>query len=122
MLASTAYGERMAVEWLDLARYGDTQGYHHDFERNMWPWRDWVIGAFNQNLPYDQFVSWQMAGDLLPDATYEQQLATAFNRNHKTTQECGVIDEEFRVEYVVDRTNTLGTAFLGLDPRLCPMP
>lgn len=114
MLASAAYGERMAVEWLDLARYGDTQGYHHDLERNMWPWRDWVIQAFNQNLPYDQFVIWQLAGDLLPNPSYEQQLATAFNRNNKITQECGVIEEEFRVEYVVDRTNTMGTAFLGL--------
>lgn len=114
MLASEAYGERMAVDWLDLARYGDTQGYHHDFERNMWPWRDWVIRAFNQNMSYDQFATWQLAGDLLPNPSYEQQLATAFNRNHKITQECGVIDEEFRVEYVVDRTNTLGTAFLGL--------
>lgn len=114
MLASEAYGERMAVDWLDLARYGDTQGYHHDFERNMWPWRDWVIRAFNLNMSYDQFATWQLAGDLLPNPSYEQQLATAFNRNHKITQECGVIDEEFRVEYVVDRTNTLGTAFLGL--------
>ena len=117
MLASASCGERIAVDWLDLARYGDTQGYHHDFERNMWPWRDWVIQAFNQNMPYDEFVRWQLAGDLFPRASYEQQLATAFNRNHKMTQECGVIDEEFRVEYVVDRTNTFGTAFLGLTLR-----
>ena len=114
LLASKAYGERMAVDWLDLARYADTQGHHHDFERNMWPWRDWVIKAFNANMPYDQFVTWQLAGDLLPDPTYEQLLATGFNRNHKITQECGVIDEEFRVEYVVDRTNTFSTAFMGL--------
>ena len=114
LIASQAYGERMAVDWLDLARYADTQGHHHDFERNMWAWRDWVIGAFNDNMPYDQFVTWQLAGDLLPDPSYEQLLATAFNRNHKITQECGVIEEEFRVEYVVDRTNTFGTAFLGL--------
>ncbi|CAN0445195.1 unnamed protein product, partial [Laminaria digitata] len=114
LLASPAFGERMAVEWLDLARYADTQGHHHDFERNMWPWRDWVVEAFNKNMPYDQFVTWQLAGDLLPNATYAQKLATAFNRNHKITQECGVIEEEFRVEYVVDRTNTFSTAFLGL--------
>lgn len=114
LLSSPAYGERMTVEWLDLARYAETNGYHHDFERNMWPWRDWVIKAFNQNMSYDQFVSWQLAGDLLPNPTYEQKLATAFNRNHRTTQECGSIDEEFRVSYVVDRTNTFGKAFLGL--------
>ena len=114
LLDSPAYGERMAVDWLDLARYADTQGHHHDFERNMWPWRDWVVDAFNENMPYDAFVTWQLAGDLLPEPTYEQLLATGFNRNHKITQECGVIDEEFRVEYVVDRTNTFGTAFLGL--------
>ena len=114
MLSSTSYGERMATEWLDLARYGDTQGYHHDLERNMWPWRDWVIEAFNKNQPYDEFVRWQLAGDLLPNPTYDQKLATAFNRNHKMTQECGVIDEEFRIEYVIDRTNTMSTAFLGM--------
>ncbi len=114
LLTSSAFGERMATEWIDLARYAETNGYHHDFERNMWPWRDWIIDAFNSNMPYDQFVTWQLAGDLLPDATYEQRLATAFNRNHRTTQECGSIDEEFRVSYVVDRTNTFGTAFLGL--------
>ncbi|NND34976.1 MAG: DUF1549 domain-containing protein, partial [Saprospiraceae bacterium] len=113
-LASDAYGERMATEWLDLARYAETNGIHHDFERNMWPWRDWVIKSFNQNMGYDQFVTWQLAGDLLPDPTYDQQLATAFNRNHRTTQECGSLDEEFRVAYVVDRTNTFGKAFLGL--------
>ena len=114
LLNSRAYGERMATEWMDLARYAETNGYHHDFERNMWPWRDWVIEAFNQNMPYDQFVTWQLAGDLLPEPSYEQKLATAFNRNNRTTQECGSIDEEFRVSYVVDRTNTFGRAFLGL--------
>ena len=82
--------------------------------RTQWPWRDWVIHAFNENLPYDQFVTWQLAGDLLPNATKEQILATGFNRNHKITEEGGVIDEEYRVEYVVDRTNTLGRAFLGV--------
>lgn len=113
-LASTAYGERMATEWIDLARYAETNGIHHDLERNMWPWRDWVIKAFNDNLRYDQFVTWQLAGDLLPEASYEQQLATAFNRNNRTTQECGSLDEEFRVSYVIDRTNTFGKAFMGL--------
>ena len=113
-LASAAFGERLATEWMDLARYAETNGYHHDFERNMWPWRDWVIKAFNENMPYDKFVTWQLAGDLLPEPTYEQRLATAFNRNNRTTQECGSIDEEFRVSYVIDRTNTFGKAFLGL--------
>ncbi len=113
-LASAAYGERMATEWVDLARYAETNGIHHDLERNMWPWRDWVIESFNNNMSYDQFVTWQLAGDLLPEPTYEQKLATAFNRNHLTTQECGALDEEFRVSYVVDRTNTFGKAFLGL--------
>lgn len=113
-LSEKTYGERMAMEWLDLARYADSHGYQDDIERSMWPWRDWVIGAFNSNLPYDKFVSWQLAGDLLPDATYEQKLATGFNRNHKITQEVGVVDEEYRVTYVLDRTNTFSTAFLGL--------
>lgn len=114
LLAQEAYGERMAMEWMDLARYADSHGYQDDIERSMWPWRDWVIEAFNQNLPYDQFVSWQLAGDLLPDPTYDQKLATGFNRNHKITQEVGVIDEEYRVNYVLDRVNTFSTAFLGL--------
>jgi hypothetical protein len=113
-LASPAYGERMATEWVDLARYAETNGIHHDLERNMWPWRDWVINAFNENMGYDQFVTWQLGGDLLPDPTYGQQLATAFNRNNRTTQECGSLDEEFRVSYVIDRTNTFGKAFMGL--------
>ena len=113
-LASVAYGERMATEWVDLARYAETNGIHHDLERNMWPWRDWVIDAFNENMSYDQFVTWQLAGDLLPEPTYDQQLATAFNRNNRTTQECGSLDEEFRVSYVIDRTNTFGKAFMGL--------
>lgn len=114
LLAEPAYGERMAMEWMDLARYADSHGYQDDLERSMWPWREWVIQAFNQNMPYDQFVSWQLSGDLLPEPTYEQQLATAFNRNHKITQEVGVIDEEYRVTYVLDRVNTFSTAFLGL--------
>lgn len=113
-LSDPALGERLATEWMDLARYADSHGYQDDLERSMWPWRDWVIQAFNDNLPYDTFLVWQLAGDLLPQPTYEQQLATAFNRNHKITQEVGVIDEEYRVEYVVDRTNTFSSAFLGL--------
>ena len=114
LLASPAFGERWAVYWLDLARYSDTHGYQDDLQRVMWPWRDWVIKAFNENMPYDRFVTWQLAGDLLPDATKETLLASAFNRNHKISQEGGIIDEEYRVEYVADRTNTFGKAFLGL--------
>ena len=104
----------MAVDWLDLARYADTYGYQADVYRAMWPWRDWVVQAFNANLPYDQFITWQLAGDLLPRPTREQVLATAFNRHHRQTNEGGSIEEEFRVEYVADRTNTFATAFLGL--------
>ncbi len=114
LLASPRYGERMASDWLDLARYADTHGYQMDRYRAMWPWRDWVIKAFNQNMPYDQFVTWQLAGDLLPNATKEQRLATAFNRLHMQNEEGGVVAEEFRVAYVVDRVTTVGTAFLGL--------
>jgi hypothetical protein len=114
LLASTAYGERMAVDWLDLARYADSHGYQDDGMRDMWPWRDWVISAFNRNLPYDQFVTWQLAGDLLPNATDEQRLATGFNRHHMQSQEGGVVSEEYRTEYVADRVNTLGRAFLGI--------
>ncbi|MCO6479632.1 MAG: PSD1 domain-containing protein [Phaeodactylibacter sp.] len=114
LLASDAYAERMALEWMDLARYADTHGYQDDFERIMWPWRDWVIHAYNQNMPYDEFVTWQLAGDLLPEATLEQVIATGFNRNHKITAEGGVIDEEYRTEYVADRAQTFATAFLGL--------
>lgn len=113
-LGSPAYGERMAMDWLDVARYADTYGYQNDIDRDMSPWRDWVIRAFNENLPYDQFITWQVAGDLLPNATDEQRLATAFNRLHRQTNEGGSIDEEFRNEYVVDRVITAGTAFLGL--------
>lgn len=113
-LASDAYGEKMATEWLDLARYADTHGYQSDGRRRMWPWRDWVIKAFNDNMPYDQFVKWQLAGDKYPDPTLEQMIATGFNRNHLINVEGGIIAEEYRVEYVLDRTNTLGKAFLGL--------
>lgn len=114
LLASTAYGERWANYWMDVSRYGDSHGYQDDLPRVMWPWRDWVIHAFNKNLPYDKFVTWQLAGDLLPEATREQILATGFNRNHKITQEGGAIPEEYRTEYVVDRTNTFGKAFMGI--------
>ena len=109
-----AYGERMATDWLDLARYSDSFGYQDDGMRDTWFWRDWVIKAFNRNMPYDEFITWQLAGDLLPDATPEQILASGFNRNHPQTQEGGVIPEEYRIEYVADRTNTFGKAFLGL--------
>lgn len=114
LLASSHYGEKMALHWLDVARYADSHGYQDDGVRTMWPWRDWVIHAFNQNYPYDQFVTWQLAGDLIEEPSKESILATGFNRNHKITQEGGVIDEEYRVEYVTDRTNTFGKAFLGL--------
>lgn len=114
LLASPAYGERMAVEWLDLARYADSHGYQDDGWRNMWPWRDWVIDSFNRNQPFDEFVTWQLAGDLLPEATREQILATGFNRNHLQSQEGGIVLEEYRVDYVADRTNTFGKAFLGI--------
>ena len=114
LLASPHYGERMAPMWLDLSRYADSHGYQDDRPRTMWPWRDWVVKAFNENLPYDQFATWQLAGDLLPDPTYEQQLATGYNRNHAITQEGGVIAEEYLAEYAADRTNTFSTTFLGL--------
>ncbi|NMH89269.1 PSD1 and planctomycete cytochrome C domain-containing protein [Flavivirga algicola] len=114
LLASKHYGEKMANHWLDVARYADSHGYQDDGARTMWPWRDWVIHAFNENYPYDKFVTWQLAGDLLPQKNMEAILATGFNRNHKITQEGGVIDEEYRIEYVTDRTNTFGKAFLGL--------
>ncbi len=114
LLDSEAYGERMATEWLDVARYADSHGYQDDGMRQMWPWRDWVIAAFNRNLPFDDFITWQLAGDLLPEPTQEQLIATGFNRNHMQSQEGGVVPEEYRTEYVVDRVNTLGRAFLGV--------
>ena len=114
LLASERFGERMAVDWLDAARYADTYGYQADVYRAVWPYRDWVIRAFNANLPYDQFITWQLAGDLLPAPTRDQLIATAFNRMHRQTNEGGSIEEEFRVDYVGDRTNTLGAALLGL--------
>src|SRR4051812_27937639 len=114
LLKSPAYGERMAVEWLDIARFSDTYGYQMDAPRPMWPYRDWVIRAFNENLPFDQFVTWQLAGDLLPNATRDQRLATAFNRLHNQNEEGGIVEEEYRVAYVQDRVDTFGAAFIGL--------
>lgn len=114
LLNTVDYAEHMSAEWMDIARYADTHGYQDDFERIMWPWRDWVIHAFKENMPYDQFVTYQLAGDLMPNANAEQVLATGFNRNHKITFEGGVIPEEYRIEYVEDRAVTFGTAFLGL--------
>lgn len=119
LLKSPRYGERMAADWLDLARYADSYGFQVDRERDMWPWRDWVIKAFNENLSWDQFVTWQLAGDLLPGATDEQILATAFNRLHPQEAEGGSIEEEYRVNYVNDRVVTFGTAFLGLTLECC---
>jgi len=113
-LAESSYGERMASEWMDIARYADSHGYQDDIERSMWPWRDWVIESFNQDMSYRDFVMQQIAGDLFENATYENKLATGFNRNHKITQEVGVIDEEYRVTYVLDRVKTFSTAFMGL--------
>lgn len=113
-LNSPHYGERMAMDWLDLARYADTYGYQADVERDMSPYRDWVIKTFNENLPYDQFLTWQLAGDLLPNATREQRIATAFNRLHRQTNEGGSVEEEFRAEYAMDRVNTIGMSMLGL--------
>jgi hypothetical protein len=114
LLASPAYGERMAAHWLDVARFADSEGYLDDFHHEMWPYRDWVIDAYNKNMPYNDFVLSQVGGDQIPNATKDQRLATAFNRLHKQNSEGGIIPEEFRVEYVADRTNTIGAAFLGL--------
>ncbi|WP_422861976.1 PSD1 and planctomycete cytochrome C domain-containing protein [Flagellimonas sp. W118] len=114
LLNTKAYAENMAADWMEVARYADTHGYQDDFERTMWPWRDWVIHAFDKNMGYDEFVTYQLAGDMLPNATKESILATGFNRNHKITAEGGIIPEEYRIEYVEDRTNTFGTAFLGM--------
>ena len=114
LLQTDAYAERMTMEWMDLSRYADSHGMHADGARLMWPWRDWVIESFKKNMPYDEFVTLQLAGDLMPNATKEQKLATAFHRNHAMTAEGGAVDEEFRLEYVFDRSNTTATAFLGL--------
>lgn len=114
LLASPHFGEKMAVHWMDVARYSDSYGYQDDNIRSQWPYRDWVINAFNQNMPYDQFLIWQLAGDMLPNASKEQILATAFLRNHKYTEEGGVIPEEYRVEYNLDKVKTYSKGLLAL--------
>ena len=114
LLASPHYGERMALQWLDLARYADTHGYHIDSHREMWPWRDWLIKAFNANKRYDQFTIEQLAGDLLPEATLEQKIASGFNRNHMINFEGGAVPEEYQNEYVIDRVEATSTTWLGL--------
>ena len=113
LLASPRFGERMAWEWMEAARYADSNGYQGDGERTMWPWRDWVIDAFNRNLPFDQFTLWQIAGDRLPGATEEQRLATGFLRNHAINGEGGRIAEENRIDYLFDQTETVATVWLG---------
>lgn len=114
LLGSPRFGERLAQEWLDVARYADTHGFNNDSSRSMWRWRDWVVGSFNAGLPFDRFITEQLAGDLLPNPTPDQRLATAFNRNHVINSEGGIIEEEYRVEYVADRVRTTSTALLGL--------
>jgi hypothetical protein len=114
LLQSPHYGERMAMQWLDLARYADSHGYHIDSHRDMWPWRDWVIRAYNQNMPFDRFTVLQLAGDLLPNAGKDEKIATGFNRNHMVNFEGGAIPEEYQVEYVVDRVEATSTAWMGL--------
>jgi Protein of unknown function (DUF1553)/Protein of unknown function (DUF1549)/Planctomycete cytochrome C len=114
LFATPQYGEKMAVHWLDLARYSDSYGYQDDNIRTQWAWRDWVIHAFNKNMPYDTFITWQLAGDLLPDSSKEAILATAFLRNHKYTEEGGIIPEEYRIEYILDKTKTFSKGILGL--------
>ena len=114
LFASPHFGERMALEWLDVARYADSGGYQGDIFRTMWPWRDWVVAAYNRNLPFDRFTVEQLAGDLLPNPTREQRIATGFNRNHRINDEDGIIPEEFRVEYVADRAETTASVWLGL--------
>ena len=130
LLASPPHAERLAADWLDVARYADTFGYQSDVEMNVWPWRDWVLEAFAANMPYDDFLTQQLAGDLMPAATQSSRLATTFNRLHRQTNEGGSVEEEFRVSYVADRVETMSAAFLGLtvgcaqchDHRFDPFP
>ena len=119
LLTSSAYGERMASMWMDVARYADTFGYQNDVAMEVWPWREWVINAFNRNMPYDQFLTEQIAGDLIENSTISQKLATTFNRLHRQTNEGGSVPEEFRLTGIADRTTTAGTAFLGLTMECC---
>ena len=114
LLASPRYGERMTLDWLDAARYADTHGFNNDTTRYMWRWRDWTINAFNSGMPFDQFVTEQLAGDLLSNPTLDQRIATGFNRNHVINSEGGIIPEEYRVEYVADRVHTTATILMGL--------
>jgi cytochrome c553 len=114
LLKSERYGEHMGRYWLDAARYADTHGLHLDNERSMWPYRDWVVRAFNENLPFDEFTIWQLAGDLLPEATMDQKIASGFNRCNVTTSEGGSINEEFVFRYAVDRTDTTVAVWMGL--------
>ncbi|HUQ91471.1 MAG TPA: DUF1549 domain-containing protein, partial [Bryobacteraceae bacterium] len=114
LLTSSRYAERMAIRWLEAARYADTNGYQSDGERSMWRWRDWVLDAFRKNMPFDRFTIEQLAGDLLPGATLDQKIASGFHRNHRTNAEGGIVEEEFRVEYVADRAETTSTVWLGL--------
>ncbi len=119
LLASPHYGEQMATTWLDYARYADSHGYQSDPERHMWKWRDWVINAYNANMPFDEFTIEQIAGDLLPNATIDQKIATGFNRNHRINDEGGIINEEWRVEGVIDRVSTTSAVFMGLTMECC---
>ncbi len=114
LFATPQYGERMALHWMDVARYADSYGYQDDNIRTQWPWRDWVIHAFNKNIPYDEFITWQIAGDMLKDTDKEKILATGFLRNHKYTEEGGVVPEEYRIEYLLDKTKTFTKAILGI--------
>ncbi|MBC7819131.1 MAG: DUF1549 domain-containing protein, partial [Planctomycetaceae bacterium] len=119
LLKSPRYGERMAVDWLDAARYADSNGYQVDRDRELWAWRDWVIRAFNDNMPFDQFTIEQIAGDLLPDATRDQRIATGFHRNHMMNEEGGIIDAEFLAEYTADRVETTAAVWLGQTFNCC---
>ena len=122
LLASPRFGQHMAVGWLDAARYADSYGFQSDLLASTWPWRDWLVRAFNENLPYDQFITWQLAGDLLPDATTDQILATAYNRLHRMTNEGGSLEPEWRHENIVDRVNTVGTSIFGMTLECAAVP